>query len=267
MEHAENVRFQLTTKFGHYRVVDTVYAGRPARVLFSGRDHSAQSAIALDEDPQMVFDYNQRFLELAESLKPNSVLQIGGGAFTLPTRFSKTLPETQITAVEQDAQLKKIAKRFFGLVPSTNLDIVIDDGRNYLARTSQAYDLILLDAYLHSSIPRSLATEEFLKIVDSHLNKNGVVAANIISAYHGLNNTVLKQHYATYKSVFRHVDIFPADKLPTYWISQNFLLVGTNKTFKPHYNLRFDSLQPLPVSSEDILHDYFSSSSSSAGNQ
>lgn len=255
MERSEKVLFEVATKFAHYRVVDTIYAGRAARVLFSDRDNSAQSAIPLDTNPQMVFDYNQRFLELAQALKPKSLLLIGGGTFTLPTQLLKILPESEIEAVEQDSQLQKIATRFFGLVPQPKLNIIIDDGRNYLAHASRTYDLIVLDAYLHSSIPGSLGTEEFLKTVAAHLNKGGVVASNVISAYHGLNNTVLKQHYATYKSVFKHVDIFPADKLPTYWISQNFVLVGTNKTFKPSYGLRFKALAPMPISSDDIRHD------------
>src|ERR1700752_3186245 len=84
----KTVRFEGETPYGHYTVVDTTYSNRPARVLYSGREfRTAQSGIALDDQDEMLFDYNQRFLELARGLEPKRALLIGGGAFTLPKRL------------------------------------------------------------------------------------------------------------------------------------------------------------------------------------
>jgi predicted O-methyltransferase YrrM len=251
----DKILLDITTKFGRYQVVDMVYIGRPARVLFSGERAAAQSAIPIDDNPAMLFDYNQRFLELVNSLKPKNLLLIGGGAFTLPIKILEIFPKTEIDVVEQDLELEKIASQFFGLKPNKRLDIIFGDGREYLKSTSQIYDLVLIDAFTHNVIPYTLSTKEFVELLENHLTKNGVVASNIISAYHGPHDSVIKQQYATYKSVFKHTDIFPADKILSYWISQNFLLISTNKLIKPKYNLRFEGLKPPLINSEDIQYD------------
>jgi hypothetical protein len=58
---------KFQTPYGSYKVVDTIYNGRPARMLY-GAKNSPQSGIAFDDSPELLFDYNQRFLEIALSL-------------------------------------------------------------------------------------------------------------------------------------------------------------------------------------------------------
>jgi spermidine synthase len=256
MFKTEKIIFEGDSELGHYQVIDLSYNGRDARVLFSGKRAAAQSGIPRDGNPSMLFDYSRRFLELSLSLAPNNVLLIGGGAFTLPMEILKNLPNAEIDVVEKDPELEKIAKRYFGLKDNPKLKIILGDGREYLRSTKNTYDLILIDAFMHNIIPHPLSTKEFMEIMQRRLTKNGVVASNIISAYHGLHDSVIKQQYATYKSMFKHVDIIPADKVLSYWISQNFLLISTNKRFKPKYNLRFESLKPPLVNSSDVQFDH-----------
>jgi spermidine synthase len=255
MNPAEEILFDDTTEFEHYQVIDMVYIGRAARVLFSGHRSAAQSGIPRDGNHAMLFDYNQRFLELVGALMPKNILLIGGGAFTLPAEILKYFPDISIDVVERDPKLVNIAKRFFGLKSSNNLHIIFCDGREYLEKSSKSYDLILIDAFQHSIIPRALSTSEFARLLSSRLSKKGDVAVNVISAYHGPHNNVAKQQFATYNSIFKHTDIYPADKTLSLWLSQNFLLVATNKRFRPNYNLRFASIQPPVVNKGDVLFD------------
>jgi len=44
-----------------------------------------------------------------------------------------------------------------------NLKIFFGDGREYLLTTKNVYDLILIDAFVHSVIPKPLSTQEFAK--------------------------------------------------------------------------------------------------------
>jgi hypothetical protein len=255
MNPSETILFDGDTEFDHYQVVDMFYTGRAARVLFSGQRSAAQSGIPQDGGYAMLFDYNQRLLELVGSVKPKNILLIGGGAFTLPIEILKYFPDTKIDVVERDPGLKELAEKFFGLKKNKNLKIFFGDGREYLQTTNNTYGLILVDAFVHSVIPKTLSTQEFAGLVKLHLDKKGVAAVNVISPYHGLYNNVIKQHYATYKSVFKHVDIFPADKTLSLWISQNFIQIATDKVVVPKYNLRFASLQPPVVNKENILRD------------
>ena len=255
MLETDKIVFETDTEFSHYQVVDMVYVGRKARVLFSGQRAAAQSAIPKDGSPAMLFDYNRRFLELVESVKPKQLLLIGGGAFTLPTAILQNFSTIKVDVVELDPELKNIAKKYFNLPNDKRLKIIFGDGREYLNKNKKTYDLILIDAFTHNIIPRNLSNKEFVELLRNHLTKNGVVASNIISAYHGPHDSVIKQQYATYKSAFRHVDVIPADKILSYWISQNFLLIATDKLIRPKYSLRFGSLKPPLTSSEDVQHD------------
>jgi spermidine synthase len=256
MFQTEKVLFDGRTKFGRYQVVDMVYVGRQARVLFSGQRSAAQAGIPLDGGASMLFDYNQRFLELVYSLLPKSILLIGGGAFTLPIEIIKTIPDSTVDVVEIDPELKEISQKYFNLKEDKRLNIIIGDGRTYLASQRKNYDLILVDAFMENIIPAELATYEFGQLMNKSLRKkSGVCAVNVISAYHGPNNAGLKQQFTTYNAAFKHADIFPADDSLSLWIPQNFLIVSTNKTWRPKYNMRFGSLKPPFIAASDLLHD------------
>src|SRR5205085_7261391 len=107
------VVWEGNTALGRYQVIDTVYDGRPARVLYSGDAQAAQSGIATDHRPELLFDYNQRFLELAEGLNPSTVLIIGGGAGTLATALLNMKTITKIDIVEPDSMLTEFAYKYF----------------------------------------------------------------------------------------------------------------------------------------------------------
>ena len=53
------------------------------------------------------------------------------------------------------------------------------DGRVFLNRNKQPYDLILLDAFHGGYIPFHLLTKEFFRLVKKHLTPNGAVAINV----------------------------------------------------------------------------------------
>ena len=255
MSESENIVYDKQTKFEHYQVIDMVYIGRSARVLFSGDRVAAQSGVPRDNNPHMLFDYNQRFLELFYFLKPKSILLIGGGGFTLPIKILEDSLPVNIDVAELDSDLEEIAKRFFGLKKNKRLKIFFEDGRTFLKHTKKQYDLILIDAFLGNKIPQHMSTYEFLEIVKSRLSKNGVLATNIISAYHSPTNELIRNQYATNTAVFKHVDIIPADKNLTLWISQNFLLISTNNPHKPKYKLSSGAIQPPLFKQNDVLHD------------
>ena len=56
--------------------------------------------MAVDDNPLLLFDYNQRLFELVTNLRPKSLLLIGGGAYTLPSALLAALPKLEITVVE-----------------------------------------------------------------------------------------------------------------------------------------------------------------------
>jgi spermidine synthase len=245
MLEPEKILFDEDSDFEHYQVVDMVYMGRKARVLFSGRQSAAQSGVAHDDNQDLLFDYNQRFLELVSTLRPKRLLLIGGGAYTLPMVLIDSLPDIHVDVVERDPKLLEIAKRFFGLKPNKHLKIIHGDGLKYLKTNTKSYDVILVDAFVHNKIPEELSDKEVIGYIHSNLKKDGVVAANIISSYRGPSDEVLRTHFNGYRHVFDSAHIFPADRIISEWMSQNFLIIAQKGKKQLDYGLRFSALEPL----------------------
>lgn len=128
--------------YGRYRVVDMTYNGRPARMLFGNRA-SPQSGVAKDDEPELLFDYNQRFLEMIMSQQPKRILVIGGGAFMLPTAAFHQFPKLRIDVVEIDPLLVQIAQDFFDLPDDKRLRVHAMDGAEFIERSKERYDMII----------------------------------------------------------------------------------------------------------------------------
>lgn len=251
----EQVIHSFDSDYGHYQVVDLVYGGRPARVLFSGNQEAAQSGIATDDNSELLFDYNERFLELALELQPQRILLIGGGVYTLPMALLKDLPDTYIDVVELDKALLPVAQEYFGLTPSERLEVFHDHGRAYLHSTTKTYDLIILDAFNHTEIPVELASVEATQAIRKILNPGGVVAINIISSYYGRHNTITRNLWAAYKQCFKHLSLAPASNDQSLWLPLNLVLQASD-TEPSLAELRYERLPAITdVTAVDALRD------------
>jgi spermidine synthase len=131
--------------------------------------------------------------------KPKDVLIIGLGGGALPSFLRRHFPDTRVTVVELDPQVIDVARRFFGFKEDDKVRAVAGDGRKFIETTDQKYDLIMLDAYGPDSIPRALATREFLQAVKRRLAEGGIVAANVPGP---TTNDLYDRMLKTYEAVF-----------------------------------------------------------------
>ena len=253
----QTVLYEGDTAMNHYRIVDGLYDGRPARVLYSGDGKAAQSGVAHDDEPDLLFDYNQRFLELAQNVTPERILVIGGGAYTLPLALLWALPDSTIDVVEPDHELQGLAERFFGLpVGNERLRHFHTDGRHFLETNQQKYDLIVIDAFVHTAIPRDLMTIEAARSLRRHLTDKGVTAMNVISGMHGRSAFVIRSLYAAYCQVFAASDIFYASRGYTLWLPQNFVLTGqVDATIPLKDYVRHTAITPPEINPNEALTD------------
>ncbi len=220
------VLFKGIGSHGVYQVVEWLHNGRPSRLLLSGRS-APQSGLALDDDPELLFDYNQRFLEIALSIRPQSVLVIGGGAFTFPKALVERFGEAKVDVVEIDELLPELGRKYFDLPNSPNMKIITEDGRSYIDRSQSKYDLIVVDAFAEYDIPKTLmsvqATAQYARL----LSREGILALNVISTYFG-KPSIAHQLLASFSKSFKSTELYPAD--PSYGQNkeQNLILVATN---------------------------------------
>lgn len=250
------VLWEGKTAFGHYQVVDTLYDGRPARVLYSGDRQAAQSGVAKDDKPDLLFDYNQRVFELATALVPDKLLLIGGAVATLPKALLEALPDVRIDVVEPDERLTRLAYDYFDLPVDDRLRFFHTDGRSFLRQTTERYDMIVVDAFTHTTIPKELKTREAFQAYHKHLQAKGLLAMNIISGYYGPSARVLREIYAAACQTFDAADIFLASRGYSLWLPQNFVLAaqkGTDYPLKDY--VRYGPVQPPEVNPAEALQD------------
>ena len=154
------------------------------------------------------------------------VLMEGLGGGSTPRAYQHYYTNVMVDVVEIDPVVVEVAKKYFTLTESPKLNINIDDGRVFLRRSTNTYDVILMDAYstkppYGSALPRQLVTKEFFTLASQHLSTNGVLAYNVIGQIQGYRATLVGAMYRTLSEVFPHVYMFPAVE------SMNIVFVAT----------------------------------------
>ena len=200
--------------------------GRPIRSL-STDPYGQESAIYLDGD-DLVFDYHT-FFRLAEHFVPGfrRVLLVGGAAYAYPSHFLRRYPDARIDVIEIDPALTEISRRHFNLRDNPRLAVRHTDGRSYLNRGGEGYDLILIDAFKDANcIPFELTTVEAARRMRDRLSAGGAVLVNIIGSVEGENGRFTRAEYATYRRVFPRVDLFPVDDPGDGRAVQNIILAA-----------------------------------------
>lgn len=249
------ILYDKQTDHAYYRVVETTYEGRPARVLY-GDNMSSQAGMATDDEPALLFDYIQRLYELAKSISPKRVLMIGGGAFTLPKAVLELPAVGHIDVIEIDEELEAIARGYFGLPDDERLQVIHGDGRDFIEQNSGGYDLIVVDAFVGYDVPRHLITVEAASHYRENLVPGGVLTINFISAYSRWRVNMSNRLIATFGAVFETVDIYPAaEKTPFLPTDRNLLLVAYDGEQRYFDYLVPEMLDPLTTDSGQILHD------------
>ena len=237
---------KIDNEFGSFTVEELVYEGRRARVLFSGPMHSAQSGIPLDNDPHMLFDYNQRLLEMSIELTPRKILMLGGGTMTLPMALITALPEAELTVVELNAGMLTIASKYFGFKQQPRIRLLITDASKFMDQVEPAYDLIICDLYDNLTIPKVFRGVAFAEKLRRGLRPGGVVATNCISAISGELSQPMRQLCAAYSAGIGPVRIFKVDRHFAGWVPQNLIIVAAKSDNTISGLLRGCAEVPLP---------------------
>ncbi len=196
------------------RSQDTVYhritVSDEGRVRYLKLDNYWQSARDQTDPLRTVFPYTD-YLHLPVLFNPSfrRVLFVGMGGGTTPSRFHHDYPEASVEVVEIDPAVVATARTLFALPDDARMHVYVMDGRLWLRRAAERYDVIILDAYLIDTIPFHLATREFYQEAAARLSPGGIVASNVIGAVRGPESRLFRAIYKTFRAVFPHVYVFP----------------------------------------------------------
>ncbi len=193
-------------------------------------DRTLQSAMNL-KDPTTLRLIYSRYTSLGFTFRPDAkrILIIGLGGGSIPKKLQKEFPSLEIDVVEIDPEVIQIAKNHFNVRESNRLHLHAQDGRLFLTRTANQYDIILLDAYYADAMPFHLATREFFELAQRKLTPNGIVVADLISAVTGPSGKIARAFVKTERRVFPQTYVFAArraENVSTDTI-QNIIVVAT----------------------------------------
>jgi spermidine synthase len=163
-----------------------------------------ESSMKLSDAGALTVEYT-RYMTIGIAYPPRleRVLEIGLGGGRTVSYLSASLPDTAVLAVELDKDVLDLAKKYFRFKETAKLRTVVSDGRRFLMRDDDKWDVILIDAYRGPFVPFHLLTKEFYTLVKSRLTPGGVVVQNIEPS-----TMLFDSATATLRSVFASVDLY-----------------------------------------------------------
>ncbi len=195
-------------------------------------DRTLQSAMNL-KDPTALRLIYSRYTSLGFTFRPDAkkMLVIGLGGGSIPKKIQKEFPHMEIDAVEIDPEVIKMAKDYFNIKENTLLRLHAQDGRLFMTRTRQQYDIILLDAYFTDAMPFHLTTKEFFELAQKKLTPNGIIVANLISAVTGPSGKIARAFVRTQRQVFPQTYVFAARRADNVSLDtiQNVIVIATRE--------------------------------------
>ncbi len=148
------------------------------------------------------------------------VLGVAGGS-VIETLKKEVKFEGKITGVEIDAAVVELATKYFGLGNYNNVSIVIDDAFEFVLKTKEKYDLIIIDIFQDTTMPNFLFEDFFINRINFLLNVNGFILFNtmVLDYQDRRRNAVYKSKFDNnysvrlYPKIEVHNELFTIKKL------------------------------------------------------
>ncbi|MDN3513917.1 MAG: polyamine aminopropyltransferase [Candidatus Brocadia sp.] len=224
-KHAfRNIICQVQSEIQKIIIVDTFNYGR-CLIL----DNEFQSA-EIDE-----FIYHEALVHPALILHPGaeSVLILGGGEGATLREALRYQTVKKVVMVDIDKEMIDCSKKFLpsfhaGAFDDNRLELVIEDGRKYLERTKDRFDVIIVDVNdpLEGGPAYMLFTMEFYQIVAERLKKDGIFIVQSGAASVSENESFTSICH-TLSRVFPHVFPYVA-YIPSYALQWGFTMATHN---------------------------------------
>lgn len=140
---------------------------------------------------QRILRYGLRNIGYDKVLKMDHILVLGvAGGSVIKTLVDEIKYSGKITGVEIDTDMIQIANQYFGLNEIKQLEIVIDDAFEFVLKTKEKYDLIIIDIFEDTNMPNFLFEKFFSERICFHLKDRGFVLFNtmILDEAHNVRN-------------------------------------------------------------------------------
>ena len=118
-------------------------------------------------------------IEKLQQLENILVLGVAGGS-VIQTLRNDFKVNAKITGVEIDPEIIILANEYFHLSNTVNLELVTADAFQFITRTNNNYDLIIIDIFNDAKMPHELFENTFWSNINNQLTTDGLVLFNSI---------------------------------------------------------------------------------------
>ena len=171
------------------------------------------SAIQSRMDParplDLVLDYSRVMMgALLFVPEPRHIGMIGLGGGSLVKYCRDRLPDARISVAEISPEVIALRERFHIPQDDDRLEVTCADGADWLARQSEAFDLLLVDGFDIGGQAPALCTQRFYDDCHDALTGNGLLAINMHAsdALHGAYVARVRSSFANSVSVVATAD-------------------------------------------------------------
>ncbi|HEY6142558.1 MAG TPA: fused MFS/spermidine synthase [Flavobacterium sp.] len=128
---------------------------------------------------QRILRKGLKFIGFEKVKAMNNILVLGvAGGSVIKTLVNEIHFEGKITGVEIDKAIIDIANEYFHLDKIQNLEIVIDDAFEFVLKTKDKYDLIIIDIFQDTTMPNFLFEKYFTDRLCLILQSKGFILFN-----------------------------------------------------------------------------------------
>ncbi|WP_348797363.1 spermidine synthase [Flavobacterium adhaerens] len=128
---------------------------------------------------QRILRRGLKYFGFKKIAKMNHILILGvAGGSVIKTLVDEIKFSGKITGVDIDPEIIAIANKYFQLNEIKNLNIVIDDAFEFVLKTKDRYDLIIIDIFQDTTMPNFLFEKFFIDRICFLLNSNGRILFN-----------------------------------------------------------------------------------------
>lgn len=165
-----------------------------------------QTCFILNSPEKLLFNY-QKLVLSSLYLNPaaKKVLMIGMGGGTIATAIKNVLPEIHLDIIKINPLVVEVAEDYFMFQNESNVKVIIQDGFDFVLKSNNKYDIIIIDAFLNATVQPKFLTEDFLSSLKNIMSDGGVVVFNSIIGKR--NNPNVNFYYRVFREFYDMIDI------------------------------------------------------------
>jgi spermidine synthase len=220
-----DVIYDQNSKFGHVQIFDTPFYGKMLTL---------DGIIQVAEKDEFIYHEMMITLPAVKHGNPRNVLIIGGGDGGAVKQALRIKSVEKVVMVEIDQSVIDTCEKYIpsiadGSLSNPKVEVIIQDGKEYIENSLEQFDLIAMD--LTDPIPdgpaADLYEESFYAKVNERLSEGGFLSTHCSSLV--IQPEEAKTMIPRLRNVFKNVTLHSA-VIPTYQLTSFGFLIATNST-------------------------------------